>query len=167
MKKIIALALSLTLPFLIATLSAKIIKIPEGDAVVSVDVPDSWGPESTEKGVAVESSDKEATVFFEVTNAKGTDALLDENITWLKDQKVSIDQSSKSEKDFKTASMSWSRISWDGTSEEWGPATIGFAFADVGNGKVLVVTYWITKKGWEKHDGELSKIFDSVKKLKG
>ena len=130
-------------------------------------MPDSWGPENTEKGVAVESADKEATAFFEVTSAKGTDALLDENIAWLKDQKVSIDQSSKSEKDFKTASMSWSRISWDGTSEEWGPATIGFAFSDVGNGKVLVVTYWITKKGWEKHDGELSKIFDSVKKLKG
>ena len=167
MKKIISLALCLTFTIFIATLSAKVIKIPEGNPVVSIDVPDSWGPESTEKGVAVESSDKEATVFFEVTSAKGTDALLDENIAWLKDQKVSIDQSSKSEKDFKTASMSWSRISWDGTSEEWGPATIGFAFSDVGNGKVLVVTYWITKKGWEKHDGELSKIFDSVKKLKG
>ena len=167
MKKIIALALCLTFTIFIAPLSAKVIKIPEGNPVVSIDVPDSWGPENTEKGVAVESSDKEATVFFEVTSAKGTDALLDENIAWLKDQKVSIDQSSKSEKDFKTASMSWSRISWDGTSEEWGPATIGFAFSDVGNGKVLVVTYWITKKGWEKHDGELSKIFDSVKKLKG
>ena len=78
MKKIIALALSLTFPFLVPTLSAKTIKIPEGDAVVSVDVPDSWGPENTEKGVAVESADKEATVFFEVTSAKGTDALLQE-----------------------------------------------------------------------------------------
>lgn len=135
--------------------------------MVSVDAPDSWSPENTDKGVVTESADKEATVFFEVTSAKGTDALLDENIAWLKDQKVSIDQASKSEKDFKTSSMSWSRISWDGTSEEWGPATIGFAFADVGNRKVLVVTYWITKKGWEKHDSELSKIFDSVKKIKG
>jgi hypothetical protein len=167
MKKPLALALCLTLPLLAATVSAKVIKIPEADPVASVDVPDSWNPEDTDKGVATESADKEATVFFEVTGAKGTDALLDENISWLKDQKVTINQASKSEKDFKTSSMSWSRISWDGTSEEWGPATIGFAFADVGNGKVLVVTYWITKKGWEKHDSELSKIFDSVKKLKG
>jgi hypothetical protein len=167
MKKRLALALCLTLPFLAVTLSAKVIKIPEEDSVVSVDAPDSWSPETTDKGVVTESADKEATVFFEVTSAKGTDALLDENIAWLKDQKVSIDQASKSEKDFKTSSMSWSRISWDGTSEEWGPATIGFAFADVGNGKVLVVTYWITKKGWEKHDSELTKIFDSVKKIKG
>jgi hypothetical protein len=167
MKKRLALALCLTLPFLAVTLSAKVIKVPEEDSVVSVDAPDSWSPENTDKGVVTESADKEATVFFEVTSAKGTDALLDENIAWLKDQKVSIDQASKSEKDFKTSSMSWSRISWDGTSEEWGPATIGFAFADVGNRKVLVVTYWITKKGWEKHDSELSKIFDSVKKIKG
>ena len=77
------------------------------------------GPENTDKGVAVESADKEATVFFEVTSAKGTDALLEENAAWLKDQKVSINQSSKSEKDFKTAAMSWSRISWDGASEDW------------------------------------------------
>jgi hypothetical protein len=63
-------------------------------------------------------------------------------------------------------SMSWSRISWDGTSEEWGAAIIDFAFSDVGNGKVLVVTYWITKKGWEKHQSELDKIFENVKKIK-
>jgi hypothetical protein len=167
MKNKIILALCFSLSVFVATLPAKEIKIPEDKPAVSVTVPDSWGPEETDHGVAVESADKEATVFFEVTDAKGTDALLTENIDWLKDQKVTINEASKSEKDFKTTGMSWSRISWDGTSEEWGPATIGFAFSDIGNGKVLVVTYWITKKGWEKHDGELTKIFDSVSKLKG
>lgn len=60
--------------------------------------------------------------------------------------------------------MSWSRISWSGKNEEYGPATIGFAFADLGSDKVLVVTYWITKKGAAKHDAALTQIFDSVKK---
>ena len=166
MKTKLTLAICLSLPFLLSTLSAKTVKIPEEDPSASVNVPDSWGPEATERGVATESEDKEATVFFEVTTAKGTDALLDENIAWLKEQKVSINEKSKSEKDFKVGAMSWSRVSWDGTSEEWGPATIGFAFSDIGNGKVLVVTYWITKKGWDKHEAELDKIFESVKKLK-
>ena len=37
----------------------------------------------------------------------------------------------------------------------------------IGNGKVLVMTYWITKKGMAKHEAELNKIFESVKKIKG
>jgi hypothetical protein len=161
-----SLILCLTLPLLVGTLSAKTIKIPDDDPAISVNVPDSWKPEETEKGIATESADQEATVLFEVTSAKGTDALLDENVGWLKEQKVSIDQSSKSEKDFKIGSTSWSRVSWDGTNDEFGPATIGFAFSDAGNGKVLVVTYWITKKGFEKHEAELNKIFESVKQIK-
>ena len=165
MKTKFTLTLCLALPFLVATASAKTYKIPEEDPVASVSVPDSWAPEATDKGIATESEDKEATVFFEVADAKSVDTLMDENIAWLKEQKVTITESSKSEKDFKTASMSWSRISWDGTNEEFGPATIGFAFADVGNGKVLIVTYWITKKGFKKHEEELDKIFDSVKKI--
>ncbi len=80
MKRILTLASCLALPLLVATLSAKTIKIPEDDPAVSVDVPDTWEPENTDEGIVVESADKEARVFFEVTEAKGADARLDENI---------------------------------------------------------------------------------------
>jgi hypothetical protein len=165
MKKIaLSFALCLALPLIASTVSAKTIKVPEDAPAISVNVPDSWKPEDTDKGITTESPDQEATVMFEVTDAKSTDKLVDENVAWLKEQKVTVDQSTKSEKDFKTENMTFSRISWDGKDEEYGPATIGFAFADVGNGKVLVVTYWITKKGMEKHEAELNKILNSVKK---
>jgi hypothetical protein len=36
-----------------------------------------------------------------------------------------------------------------------------------GNGKVLTVTYWITKKDQEKHFPTLEKIFESVKQIGG
>lgn len=166
MTKRLTWALCLTLAFT-ATLSARSIKVPEDDPAVTVNVPDSWNPETIDGGITTESEDKEATVFFEVTDAKGTAALLDENIKWLKGEKVTIDLSTKSEKEFKAGSMTWSSVSWSGTSEEWGPATIGFAFSDVGNGKVLVMTYWITKKGMATHEAELNKIFESVKRIKG
>ena len=41
---------------------------------------------------------------------------------------------------------------------------VGFAFTDAGNGKVLTVTYWITKKDQEKHFPTIEKIFESVKR---
>src|ERR1700682_5411407 len=64
-------------------LSAGTIKLPEKGSLVSIEVPDSWKPEETDKGFACESPDSEATVIFEVTSAKKLDALIDENVEWL------------------------------------------------------------------------------------
>jgi hypothetical protein len=142
------------------------LNIPEDKPAVSVDVPESWKPEETDKGIACESPDKVATIFLEVTSTKGLDALIDENIDWLtKDQGVKIDKSSEQKQDFEAANLQWKRISWSGDSKEWGPATVGFAFADAGDGKVLTVTYWITKKDQEKHFPVIEKIFESVKRV--
>jgi hypothetical protein len=148
-----------------AIADAKTIKIPEDKPVVSVNVPDSWEPEATDKGIAIESPDKIVTVFFEVTSPKGVEDLIDENVDWLmKDQKVEIDRESQSEKDFKNGDINWSRISWDGNNKEFGPATVGFLMTKVGN-KILTVTYWITKKDHEKQMPALDKILSSVKIL--
>jgi hypothetical protein len=156
-----ALAFSL----LLTSLSpADTVKIPEDNPAISVNIPESWKPEETDKGFACESPDKLATVIFEVTSTKGADALIDENIDWLiKDQGVQIDKASDKTLDFEAAGLAWKRISWNGNSKEWGPATVGFAFTDAGNGKVLTVTYWITTKDQEKHFPTLEKIFESVK----
>jgi hypothetical protein len=148
-----------------AIADAKTIKIPEGKPVISVNVPDSWEPEATDKGIAIESPDKIVTVFFEVTSPKGMEELIDENVDWLmKDQKVEIDRESQSEKDFKNGDINWSRISWDGNNEEFGLATVGFLMTKAGN-KILTVTYWITKKDHEKQMPALDKILSGVKIL--
>jgi hypothetical protein len=142
------------------------LNIPEDKPAISVDIPDSWKPETTDKGIACESPDKVATIFFEVTSAKGLEALIDENVDWLtKDQGVQLDKASEQKQEFEAANLGWKRISWSGSSTEWGPATVGFAFTDAGEGKVLTVTYWITKKDQEKHFPTIEKIFESVKRV--
>jgi hypothetical protein len=104
--------------------------------------------------------------FFEGTSAKGLEALIDENVDWLtKDQEVELDRASEQKQDFETTNVQWKRISWNGTSKEWGPAAVGFVFTDGGDGKVLTVTYWITKKDAEKHFPAIEKIFESVKRV--
>jgi hypothetical protein len=148
-------------------LSAGTIKLPEKGPLVSIEVPDSWKPEETDKGFACESPDSEATVIFEVTSAKKLDALIDENVEWLTEQKVTIDKSTQVNKDFKAAGMDWSVIGWDGKNDEYGPASIRFGFVDIGNGKILMITYWVTKKGEAKQQAVLNKMFDSVKKIGG
>jgi hypothetical protein len=66
-----AIALSVSIILATAVLApAKTIKIPEDKPVISVNVPDSWAPEATDKGIVIESSDKVATVIFEVTSPR-------------------------------------------------------------------------------------------------
>ena len=142
------------------------VNVPEDKPAISVDIPDSWKPEATDKGIACESPDKVATIFFEVTSAKGLDSLIEENVDWLtKDQGVQLDKASEQKQEFEAANLGWKRISWSGTSTEWGPAIVGFAFTDAGDGKVLTVTYWVTKKDQEKHIPTIEKIFESVKRI--
>lgn len=165
MKKLSLITLLVLLTPLLPAMAGTI-QIPTEKPVASAFVPNNWEPEATDEGIACESPDGVATVFLEVTTAKGLDALLKENIDWLvDDQKVKINEASKETKDVQFGEVKFSRISWDATSKEWGPAVVGFLFTDLGNGKVLTVTYWITKKDAEKHYGTLEKIFASVKAL--
>jgi hypothetical protein len=66
-----------------------------------------------------------------------------------------------------TAGLKWAQISWSGNSKEWGPAAAGFVFTDAGNGKMVTVTYWISKKGSEKDKPVITNMFDSVKLIGG
>ena len=167
MKTFTTTTAAIILALLAGTASADIVKIPAEKPVATVDIPKSWKPEELEAGVACESPDQVATVIFEVTSKKGVDALIDENIDWLtKEQEVDIDAATQKSKDFETGGVSWKRISWDGKSKELGPSVVGFMFTELSNGKMLTVTYWITKKNKEKHEGTLEKMLSSVKTIK-
>ena len=148
--------------------SAKSIKLPKDEPAVKIDIPSAWEPEDSEDGILAESPDNVATVFFKVAaTEKEMGKLIDEGIDWLtKEHDVKIKASTKAESDFEVADRKWSRISWKGNSKEWGPAVVGFLFTDLGTGKVLTVTYWISEKDSEKSLDTLEKIFASVKPVK-
>jgi hypothetical protein len=142
------------------------VTIPKENPAALAKVPDSWKPEETDHGYMIESPDQVATVLLEATTVKGSDKLLDENIDWLvKEQKVKIDAKSKKESEIELGGRKWSVLSWDAGSKEWGPSVVGFIFTEVGNGKILTVTYWITKKDSEKHMPTIEKILASVKSV--
>lgn len=157
----------LFLSFLVGSTYAGTVNIPPKKPVISIDIPDTWEPEETDKGVACESPDKVATVFFEVAKSeKGMNSIIDENIDWLvKEQGVKIDGSTKQEKELPIGGLSSAMVIYDAASKEFGPSRVGFIFTEISN-RLLVTTFWITKKGSEKHDATMSKIFASVKPLK-
>ena len=161
--KIANIVIALLLTASVASAVAGTVKVPSKKPIITVNIPDSWEPEETGKGIACESPDKVATVFFEiVATEKGMNKLIDENIEWLmSDRGVDIKADTKQEKDFEVGGIKSSLMSFDASSKEFGPAKVGFIFTPI-NDKVLVTTYWITVKGYEKQDAALTKILNSV-----
>ena len=164
--KNLLLAATLVLTFLTQPVTADTFNLPSEDPTVSVEIPKAWNPEELEQGVAGESPDQVVTILFEATDEKGVDKLIDENVDWLVDeQKLQIDPKSKATKEFEVGDRTWSRVSWDADSKDWGASVVGFLFTDIGNGNRLTVTYWVTKKDNEKHWGTIEEMLTSVTPL--
>lgn len=148
-----------------ASLQAKTIRIPEDKPVISVDIPSTWETEDLDKGVQTKSPDGEAQIFFEVISAKKIGALIDENINYLKENKVVIDESTRKENDFELPGIKGKTLTWD-AKDEFGPESVALVFGKVSDSKMLMITYWVTKQSEKKHGEELAKVMNSVAVIK-
>lgn len=168
MKKIILTA-TLLLSVFANLATAGTVKLPADKPAASITIPDDWSPEKDDDGnILAESPDNATTVYFEiVADEKGMDTAIESSMKWLlEEHEVKVDAATQEEKDFTDdTGRKWSRISWSGDHKEHGPAVVGFIFTEVGQGKVLTLTYWINKKGAEKSLEALGGIFNSVKNI--
>jgi hypothetical protein len=166
--KHILLVSTLLLSLFSGLANAGTIKLPEDKPAVSVNVPDAWSPEEDDDGgILAESPDNVTTIYFEiVATEKEMDAAIESSVEWLmEDHKVKVDEATKADAEFEVGERKFHRISWEGTHPEHGPAVVGFIFTEVGQGKVLTMTYWINKKDAEKSLETLGEIFASVKSI--
>ena len=158
------LVAAVLLAFCAGSALAGTVKVPEKKTLITVEIPNSWKPETTDRGISCESPDQVATVFFEVAGSeKAMNKLMDENIDWLiKDQGLKVKKDSELKKDILVGGIASSMLSYDADSKEFGPSKVGFVFTMV-NAKLLVITFWLTVEGFEKHETTLDAIFASVK----
>ena len=153
------------LPLLAGSVFAKDLKIPADSPVASVTLPAGWTSEETDNGISCQSKDTDATIFFEVANGeKEAGDLVDENVKFLAEQKVTIDKASQKEREFEAEGLKWQVIEYSGKDES-GAEHIQMFFTEVKPGKMMMITYWVTMKAEAKHKEELTKLFDSFKKL--
>jgi hypothetical protein len=140
------------------------LKVPQDEPAITVTIPDNWEPEADGDGVLAESPDNVATLYLEVvTSEDELNEAIEGSTEWLAEHEVKIDEATEEKKDFKTGEREWKVISWTANHKEWGPASVGFLFSEAGDGKMLTITYWISKKDSEKSLETLEKIFSSVK----
>jgi hypothetical protein len=145
---------------------AGVIRFPENRPAVSINIPDSWTPETLPKGVMAESPDGVATLIFEFAKSeKDLDGIIDENVDWLiKEHGVRIVASSKQEDKGSAGGIASDVLFYDATHKEYGPARVGFMFTPVKSG-VLVTTFWVSKDGASKNMGAINRILSTVRPL--
>ncbi len=161
-----SLAAALVLSLIPTLASAATMRFPKDAPAVSITVPDSWEPEETDGYLACNSPDNVATLYFQVVaSKKESNKVIDEFIDWLvEEHKVKIDDTTEKTAEVEVADRSWSSISWDGISKEYGAARVGFWTTIIGDGKVLIGSFWISKKDSQKSLATIEgKIFPSVK----
>ena len=159
--------LATTLALFTLGAQAAVIKIPEGKAAVSINVPDKWEPETYDRGVLINSPDGTVTVSLDFAKSdKDIDSIVDEAIEWLvKEQGVKVN--GKSGKDIKgtVGGIASEGLVFDATHKEYGPARVGFLFTPIASG-LLITTYWVDKKGADKSVAEVNRILGTVRALR-
>jgi hypothetical protein len=160
-KSILTLAVLSSL--LAAPAFAKTLKVPNDEfPIASITIPDDWEPEEVNNGVAAQSPD--TAVYLAVVavgNEKGMNAEIDDTFAMLKEHKVDLDKSTKTEDKFKINEMEADEMTFQGKDED-GPATVTIAFVPIKD-KVLVFTYWVSTDEEKKHQEVVGKILQSLK----
>lgn len=148
--------------FLALPVFAKRLNLPnEESAVATIEMPNSWEPEEITNGFAGTSPDRAVYMaVVAVGSDKGREAELDDTFDMLKEQKVVLDKSSKSEDKFKVNGVEANEITYRGKDED-GPAAVSIAFVPMKD-KVIVVTYWVSSDEKKGHQAEVGKILNSL-----
>jgi hypothetical protein len=161
-KSLLTLVLIVTLGFVSAA-DAKTIKLPnDDDAVASINIPDDWGPEEIENGIAANSPDEAVFLAIVVVESeKGMNAEIDDTFAMLKEHKVELDTDSKKENKFKINGLDAEELLYQGRDQD-GPTAVSITFIPVKD-KLIVLTYWVSTEDEKANAPAVGKIINSLK----
>ena len=157
---IAVLATLLAVPALAATH-----KIPEDNPLVTVDVPDKgWKATKIARGIEVEDDDDEVYLSIEGidgNNAAETGAAA---VAYLNRQGVTLDQSTRTEKEGKLGDFPINDIGWKGKDKD-GDVLVHITIVTVTPQRGILFTYWASPKGDKQHDAAITAMVRSIKKV--
>jgi len=162
MKKLLTtllLTAALALPALAGTH-----KLPKDEPIVSITFPAGWKVEPSDESLDATSKDEEIYINVEVNDEESIEGAVQESIGYLKKNKVTIDKSTEKKTEGKVNGMDVTDIAWDGKDAD-GPTKVSLTIVEVTKKKGLLILYWASPEGEKKHQEELTKIMQSLKKL--
>ncbi len=162
LKTALALALLCTVP---SFAHAKSFKLGDENPVTTIEIPDSWAPETYDDGVEATSSDKETYVAAEIVAGNDLDDVGKDEDKFFAKQKIKLKGETKKEKKTTVNGLPAYDISWDATDED-GPTHVSLTLIKVSEEKLLLLTYWGSDAGEKSNGADLAAIAKSITPIK-
>lgn len=137
-------------------------KIPKGDAIATVTVPDKWKTEAEDDSLDIVSDDEEVYINIEALDYESVEGAVKEAMGYLQKNKVKVDPATAKKQAGEANGMKFENVDFDGTDED-GPCKISITVLGVTPKKALVLLYWASPEAEKKHEKELSAIQASIK----
>jgi hypothetical protein len=142
---------------------AETFKIPAGDPIVTIVVPDDWAATQIDKGIELSSEDDEVYIAVEGTPMKGLVELVTDTIAYLNRAGVTVDKSTEKTSEGTVNGFKMNDIGWAGRDQD-GDVLVHLMILTITPTKGVLFTYWASADGDKQHDAAIRKIIRSVRK---
>jgi hypothetical protein len=150
---------------LVATAFSATHKVPADDPIATIQIPDKW--QSKEVGEGVEATSPDGAVRFLVmpVEANKIAESMGEAMRYLRNRDgITVKSDSVKHEQGKLSGMETSNVSWQGKDMK-GDVKIRFTVVSIAEKQPLLVAYWGSPEAEKKHEAELNKILESIKKV--
>jgi hypothetical protein len=139
-------------------------KVPADDPIAAIQIPDKW--QSKEVGEGVEATSPDGGLRFLVipVEANKIAESMGEAMRYLRNRDaITVKSESLKQEKGKLRGMETSNVSWQGKDMK-GDVKIRFTIVLIAEKQPLLVAYWGSPEAEKKHEAELNKILQSIKK---
>ena len=157
---IAVLAALLAAPALAATY-----KIPEDNPIVTIVVPDKgWKTSKIARGIELSDEDDEVYLAVEGVDGNNASETVAAGVAYLNRQGVTVDPATKTEKEGKLGDFPVYDLGWKGKDKD-GDVVVHLTIINITPQRGVLFTYWASPKGDKEHDGVMSAMVKSIKKV--
>jgi hypothetical protein len=139
-------------------------KVPADDPIATIQIPDKW--QSKEVGEGVEATSPDDALHFLVipVEANKIAESMGEAMRYLRNRDgITVKSDSLKQEQGKLHGMETRSVSWQGKDMK-GDVKIRFTIVSIAEKQPLLVAYWGSPEAEKKHEAELNKILQSIKK---
>ena len=154
------LAILLASPALAATY-----KIPDDNPIVTIVVPDKgWKVSKIARGIELGDEDDEVYLAIEGVDGNNASDTVAAGVAYLNRQGVTVDPSTKTEKEGKLDGYDVYDLGWKGKDKD-GDVVVHLTIINITPQRGVLFTYWASPKGDKEHDAAFSAMVKSIKKV--
>lgn len=158
---ILAAALALLLP---AAAEAKSYQLG-APVVATVELPDAWSPNITERGVEATTDDDEIYVAVTIASVTNVEDSTKQALAYLVSQGVEIDPATQRQQTMTVNGMPTIFLGFSGKDSDGEQAEISVGILIVNPSTVLILSYWGSKEGEKTYATQLNAILQSLTKV--